>query len=73
MADAVGRAAVDDSPPPVIMLTSTNNQAVRTAAAELTVDSGEMRRYCAGVGCPTCCHSWPSMTPVGRRRRVQAG
>jgi hypothetical protein len=41
VADAVVRAAVDDSPPPVIMLTSTNNQAVRTAAAELKVDSGK--------------------------------
>jgi hypothetical protein len=41
VADAVVRAAVADSPPPVIMLTSTNNQAVRNAAAELTVDSGE--------------------------------
>jgi hypothetical protein len=41
VADAVVRAAVADSFPPVIMLTSTNNQAVRTAAAELTVNSGE--------------------------------
>ncbi len=39
VADAVVGAAVTDAPPPVILLTSTNNQALRNAASDLTVEA----------------------------------
>lgn len=54
LADTVVKAAVNNLPPPIVVLTSTNNQAVRNAAADLSVDTNDdtpliRRRWMPGL------------------------